>query len=242
MAESPNLDITHVAASQNNKEITINDAVDALDKAICDYASVDMSSAPASVSLATIQQAVVLMVSNPAGEALTLAATKRLFIVYNTDASDDVDVTVGATVVTVAADTLAMLYMDGTTDGLYEVASGGGGGATVPLDTAFFIGGTPSSSELVGQYVVATGFSLPSGLTGSQGKAGTAATGACSFTLIKNGSSIGTIDFAAAGTVPTYTFTSAVSFVAGDYIGLIAPSSADATLADISITLTGTRT
>ena len=28
---SPNLSITHVAAAQNQKEVTINDAVDALD-------------------------------------------------------------------------------------------------------------------------------------------------------------------------------------------------------------------
>ena len=31
---SPNLGITHVAAAQNQKEVTLNDAIDALDRAL----------------------------------------------------------------------------------------------------------------------------------------------------------------------------------------------------------------
>jgi hypothetical protein len=33
---SPNLAITHVAAAQNQKEVTVNDAIDALDRALTD--------------------------------------------------------------------------------------------------------------------------------------------------------------------------------------------------------------
>lgn len=62
------------------------------------------------------------------------------------------------------------------------------------------------------------------------------------FTIKKNGSSIGTIVFEdGSPTNVTITFTSAVSFAAGDLLQITAPGSADATLADISITLVGER-
>lgn len=42
---SPNLSITHVAAAQNQKEVTINDAVDALDNAMNRALSLAMADA-----------------------------------------------------------------------------------------------------------------------------------------------------------------------------------------------------
>jgi hypothetical protein len=43
---SPNLAIAHVAASQNQKEVTINDAIDALDRAMNDTLALDLSAGP----------------------------------------------------------------------------------------------------------------------------------------------------------------------------------------------------
>ena len=42
---SPNLAVTHVAAAQNQKEVTINDAIDALDNAMNRALSVAMADA-----------------------------------------------------------------------------------------------------------------------------------------------------------------------------------------------------
>ncbi|MGE4486378.1 MAG: hypothetical protein AB7C95_00960 [Synergistaceae bacterium] len=129
MAESPNLGITHVATNQANKEVTINDGFTNIDKAITDVFAVNMASADAVLAIADLQRAITIAITNPgAGHTLTVAATKRLFIVHNKDATNSVDIVVGATSVTIAAETLAMLYMDGTTNGLWAVASGSGGG------------------------------------------------------------------------------------------------------------------
>lgn len=110
-----------------------------------------------------------------------------------------------------------------------------------PYDIGTFCAGLPDSSELLLRFVATRAFTLPASLTGSQVKAATAATAAKDFDVQKNGGSIGTISFAASGATATFTFASAVTFSAGDVLAIIAPASADATLADISFTLAGAR-
>ena len=48
---SPNLAVTHVAAAQNQKEVTINDAVDALDNAMNRALSLAMADANQALSV-----------------------------------------------------------------------------------------------------------------------------------------------------------------------------------------------
>ena len=81
---------------------------------------------------------------------------------------------------------------------------------------------------------------LPASLTGSYATAGTAATASTVFTLKQNTTTIGTITFAISGTTGTFSFTGAVTFSAGDVFKIIAPATADATLADIAFTFKGT--
>lgn len=104
---------------------------------------------------------------------------------------------------------------------------------------AFYVPAKPTNSQLVYKLKAVVPFTLPISLTGSQTDAGTAATGSCSFSITKNGTSIGSINFAASGTVATFTFTAAVAFAAGDILEVTAPATADATLADIAISLFG---
>lgn len=87
---------------------------------------------------------------------------------------------------------------------------------------------------------VAIACTLPASLTGSQIKAQTAATASSTYTIKKNGSSIGTLGWAASGTVPTITFASQVSLAVGDVVEIDEPSTPDATLADISASLLAT--
>lgn len=108
-----------------------------------------------------------------------------------------------------------------------------------PYDIPCFKNGKPAASEIVCAMVFTRAVKLPASLTGSVWKAGTAATGSSAFDIRKNGSSIGTITFAAAGTTATFTFASAVSFASGDVLTILAPGTQDATLADLRGTLAG---
>jgi len=108
-----------------------------------------------------------------------------------------------------------------------------------PYELDKFVSGSPSASQVVYERIFAISVTLPVGLTGSLGKAATAATGSTTFTINKNGSAIGTMVFAAAATVPSFTFTSAVTFNAGDILTIVAPATPDATLANIAWVLLG---
>jgi hypothetical protein len=55
---SPNLAITHVAAAQNQKEVTVNDAINALDRALTDALSIDFAGGPVTLTAAQFRQAI----------------------------------------------------------------------------------------------------------------------------------------------------------------------------------------
>lgn len=108
------------------------------------------------------------------------------------------------------------------------------GGYEIPLS----ITGTVASGAKVLNFIVTRPFTLPASLTGSFAKAGTAAAAACAFTIFKNGTSLGTINFASGATSGTFTFTTATPFAVGDLMTMTA-STADTALADIAINLMG---
>lgn len=113
--------------------------------------------------------------------------------------------------------------------------------AAQPYDIGAMIPGAPSASLVVMRYKFPRAVAFPASLTNSQGVAGTAATAQTDFDVLKNGVSFGTIRFAAAGTSATFIAAGSSSFAAGDVLTVIAPGTPDATLADISFTLAGTR-
>lgn len=67
-------------------------------------------------------------------------------------------------------------------------------------------------------------------------KAGTAATATTVLTLKKNGTQFGTITWASSGTDGTFSIPGDTSFVAGDLFTIVAPGTADATLANVALT------
>lgn len=107
-------------------------------------------------------------------------------------------------------------------------------------DVGGYIEGLASNNEVVWKFYSPRAWTLPAGASGGAA-ADVAATASCTFTLQKNGSAIGTVTFAAAGTVGTVSITSSTSVAAGDVLTLVAPAAADATLANIAFTLAGTR-
>lgn len=110
-----------------------------------------------------------------------------------------------------------------------------------PYDIVTFTPGTLTASQLMNRHVFARAVTLPISLTGSYASSTVTATATTTITLKKNGSSIGSIAFAGGASTGTFTFSAAVSFVAGDVLTVEAPGSADATLGNVSISLAGYR-
>lgn len=120
-----------------------------------------------------------------------------------------------------------------------------------PAVAGFFFPGTPAATQLFGVFAAPAGFSsvtYAAAIAGSSGKALTAATAQYDIDVRKNattavgGTSVGTIRFAASGTVPTFIAASGFSLTGGtDYLSLWGQATPDATLANISISLYGER-
>jgi hypothetical protein len=108
-------------------------------------------------------------------------------------------------------------------------------------------GGSPgvlTASQIILQHVAVRTITFQVNLAGSQGTATATATAAAVFTIAVNGTTVGTMSFAAGSAVPTFTTTGGTTFVvnAGQVMKVTAPGTADATLANVSFTLLGLAT
>ena len=120
-----------------------------------------------------------------------------------------------------------------------------------PAIAVFTYPGTPAAGALMMIYPAPAGIAMvtfAAALAGSSGKALTAATAQTDFDVRKNatstatGTSVGTIRFAAAGTVPTFIAASAFTLAGGtDWLTVWAPAVPDATLSNISAALFAAR-
>lgn len=104
------------------------------------------------------------------------------------------------------------------------------------------VSGTPTGSAKVFEKVTSSlTFDLATDVTGSTGYLATAPSGsAVAFSIAKNGTPIGTMDFADGSNTATFTVT-ATSFTSGDRLTITAPASL-ASAADLSFSLVATRT
>jgi hypothetical protein len=127
---SPNLAITHVAAAQNQKEVTVNDAINALDRALTDALAVDFSGGSVTLTAAQFRQAIAFKpaATLTAPASLTVPQIKRVFVVINTDGFFTIDVVRGTKTISVPPGTAFCLCTDGTANGLYAAGGGGGSG------------------------------------------------------------------------------------------------------------------
>lgn len=113
------------------------------------------------------------------------------------------------------------------------------GTGTAPTSINGSYSGSTTPNLVVQRYVFAAAVTFPAGLTGSHGAAGVAATGSTSYSIEKNGSVVGTMNFAASGTTATFAMSSATTFNAGDVLTMVAPASPDLTLANLAWSLLG---
>ena len=240
---SNNLDLDQVAENQAAKEVTINTATGQLDAAITETFVADYT-AGTDIALTDTQyrRAVRTQISNltAASKKLTLPALKKLAVITS-DAGNTQSLSIvrGTTTLALAAGATLIVYTDGTTNGL--VALGGVAPATVkPYDVGTYCHGKPDVSEVLLRFNYVRAVTLKAALAGSRITAAVAATAQTDFTLNKNGSSIATIRFAAAGTVASVVgMASDVAFAVNDHLSLVAPGTQDATLADIAFTFAG---
>ena len=111
-------------------------------------------------------------------------------------------------------------------------------------DTDGALEGLPTSSQVVGRFLFARAVTFPDDFAGSKGDVDTAPTDSAGadFDIKKNGSSIGTMSFASAATVATFTTSGgATSMAIADVLTVVAPGSADPALANLSFVFKGTR-
>ena len=239
---TPNLAIPHIAASQNQKEVTANDAFDRLDEAITGRLTLDFAAGDVTLTANQYRRHVAFSAINlVSGRELVLPAIRRVIVVDNSVVAADLVVRQGTTTLTVPAGAGQLLHTTGTTGGLVAVAPAAQTGGAAPVDIAVYFPGQPEAAERLLKLEVARGFTLPVDFAGSRGHADTAATTEAVCTILKNGVSVGSITFAAASQDAAFALTGGLALVPGDRLELVAPTTQDATLAGLALTLIGTR-
>ena len=241
MPTTPNLEVEHILQSQAQKEETANEGFTVFDAALSEI-SIAMSDANYTLSALTTpkewQYGVIKLTGTlTAGRNVICPTNKKHYIVVNATSGGFAVTfkTSGGTGVAVQAGKASFVRCDGVN--VAQVSAD----TEVGYDVGAFFPNQPGASAKVLKHVFTRSVQFPSGLTGSAAKAGTAATAQTDFDIQKNGSSVGTMRFAAAATTATFIFSSAQTFNATDFIDIVAPATPDATLADIAFTLKGTR-
>lgn len=128
----------------------------------------------------------------------------------------------------------------------YTFVPSGSGLPVAYFPVAGTLTGLPTSSQVIQNYIFGQTVNFPAGLVGSYGHASIGATATATFLVKKNGTNIGTMVFASGGSGgpqnATFTMATATTFSPGDMLVLVAPSSVDATLANLTWTFLGTTT
>lgn len=107
---SPNLNIPHVAATQNDKETTINNGIDLLDSGTQGNVTWNCSASSFAVPSSTFRRyAVHRMQNNVSARSLTFTAISRMFVFVNEGTVDGAAV-VGSVTVSVAAGSAALMW------------------------------------------------------------------------------------------------------------------------------------
>lgn len=239
---SPNLAISHVAASQNQKEVTINDAIDRLDEAISGRLVLDFTVGEVTLTEAQLRRHVAFATTGMAeGRGLMAPPIRRLFLVDNAASAHALAVRCGSTTVLVEAGAVQLLHTTGTTDGLVAAAPPSLVAGAVPFDIVLYLPGNPEAAERLLKLEVARAFAIPENLAGSRGHADAAATAAAVLSLRHNGTAVGTITFAAGSQDAAFALAGGLALLPGHRLELDAPAVQDATLAGLAFTFLGYR-
>lgn len=113
---------------------------------------------------------------------------------------------------------------------------------TQPYDIGIFIPGTlTSSNQIIARWIPPRAITFAAGIAPSTATASAASTGTAVFSLQKNGVQFGTLTYTASAT-GVFAAASPASFNGtSDVLSIVGPASADLTLANIGMILSGTR-
>lgn len=140
-------------------------------------------------------------------------------------------------------DTLTVLAITPGTPNIIELdyEAGGGGSSAAVYDLAAQAFGLLASNQVVLSFVACRTFTL--GITGSAGYCGTVPTADADF-IVRYSSDNGaswttkaTLQFAAASHISTIVSSVSTTIASGDLVQVLAPSSTDTTLADVTLTI-----
>lgn len=231
MPSSNNLNLPQVATNQNNKEATINDQSGFIDAAIGETLDLDFTSSDVTLTIEQFRETFEFVATNlSVARNLTLVAEKRRFTVNNFAGTNILSVIMGSTTLLIPEGESAEFYADGTTNGLRRLTDD-------HFEVGNFIIGQPAVGAVVHRQIFTRDVTFRVTLTGSHAQASTAALAQADFDVLKNTVSVGTIRFAASGTIATFIMASATSFAPGDRLEITAPNPQDTNLADIDFML-----
>lgn len=232
---SNNLDLTQLVDTSVDKETLINDKGGELDAALTETLDVDFTSTSQTLSNTNFRRHFQFNATNlSVARDLTVPAIKRFFFVNNAAGTATLSVVRGSTSIGIEAGANGLFYTDGTTNGLVQAA---GGGAT-RYDVGAFVGGVPTVSVSVLSYPFPRSVTFPSGLTNSQGYAGTAPSAQTDFDIRRNGVSVGTMGFANGSQTAVFTMASDTQYTAGQRLEVVAPANLNG-LSDLMMALAG---
>jgi len=238
---SDNLSLTQLAASQAQKEVTINATNGELDAALTEFVTADFTSGNVTISNANYRRAILLRATTVtvAGRVMTLPAIKRLISIHSvTGNTQPLTIRRGTTDLELLAGRTGLFYTDGTTNGLVRIGDGG----DLPYDIGVFTPGLPVAGAVLFRLPAVRAFFLPANLSGSRALSVSAATATAEFSIRKNGTEFATFSFAAAATTATFTGPGSITeFTTSDNLSVVAPNPQDATLADVGLLLRGGR-
>jgi hypothetical protein len=248
---SPNLAVPHVAAAQNQKEVTINDATDALDLAMTATLDVDCAAGGTiTVSQAQIQRHVrVRLVGAPTAPFIVeLHATPRLCAIANDSGQTaTVQITSGSgTSVDVELDAQVLVHVAATGVTLVG-APPVGAPPVVPgpevaqvYDFGMVTFDAPAAGAVMGKIILPRAVTLPGDFAGAQGHVDTAPDASFVISVSVNLVEVGTVTIGTDGAVVFATTGGAgVGVLAGSIVRFVAPAAVDPSIAGIAITLAG---
>lgn len=108
-------------------------------------------------------------------------------------------------------------------------------------DIAIWASDRPDSGETLLRLLMPTTVTFSAGMAQSQANALTAGTASAVFSLQQNGTEFATVTFTAGDTDGSFACASDTVFNSGDILTIVTPNPRDATLANISLTITGFR-
>lgn len=256
MSTTPNLLLSHIAASQNQKEVTANADYDGLDTALCSYTSIAMTDADYTFatgagSLGLSNMVFIFTGALTANRNVILPPNAKPYIVVNaTTGGHSLTFKLGtASHTVVISDSVHhLLHSDGV-NSVYNID--GSSTADIPVRTdgiGTFVSGTYSASQVLFSIPVAFAYTFAALLAGSEGYCITVPTANATFSIRKNGVEFAQMIFDASSPVTHYAiFTddaspaASISFNVGDVLSVVAPASPDATIAGVGFQLVATR-